>query len=275
MSEAVFHALTGRALIRLDGDETADFLQDLITASVTDLAPGSVRQAALLTPQGRILVDLLISHDETGFTLECDRSQRDGLARKLKLYRLRRAIDITIDDRAVHAVEGGCDGILTDPRFPIPVGRLYGDAPAEPTADTDQWRRLRWHHGIAEGEAELPPEKALPLECRLDLDDGISFEKGCYIGQEVTARTRYRGLVKRSYAPVRIDGAITAPATIKVDGRDAGTVFAALPDGDGMLGLASIRLEYLHDDDASLMADDTRLEPFLPERLLPLPGGKD
>ena len=145
---------------------------------------------------------------------------------------------------------------------------------AENALDEAVFTRLRWQHGIFEGAAELPPEKALPLEARLDLDDGISFEKGCYIGQEVTARTRYRGLVKKSCVPVKLSAAVSTPVRIMADGKDAGDLLTTLmDDADGPVGVAVIRLAMLTGDAPQLHTDDGALvTPLLPPRLLPLPG---
>ena len=137
--------------------------------------------------------------------------------------------------------------------------------------------------GWRKGRIDLLPEKALPLEARLDLDQGISFEKGCYIGQEVTARTRYRGLVKRSYLPVRLNYTDKShewnlPQDITLDDRVVGQVLGMAEDDDGVIGLASIRLEAINaviENSATLTIDDANLTPLFPERLMPLPAKKD
>ena len=272
MNDAAIHALSGRGLVRVSGAEAEEFLQDLLTADVSGLPEGTARHSALLTPQGRVLFDLVIAREGGCFLVECDRDRRDDLLGKLKLYRMRRPVDLHADDRAVVAVEGAVGGGHRDIRFDGCVMRCYLADPPAATADADAWRRLRWLSGIAEGADEIPPEKALPLEARMELDGGIDFDKGCYIGQEVTARTQYRGLVKRSYVPVRIDGTVQAPLPVTAGGRDAGTLFAAVGDNGGMLGLASVRLEHLGDGAATLMAGEHAVEPFLPDRLAPLPG---
>ena len=273
MSDSVVHALSHRALVRIAGDGAGEFLQDLLTADVLGLREGMARPAALLTPQGRVLFDLVVTREGDAFLLECDRDRRGDLLKKLKLYRMRLPVAIEEDERAVMAAQGGEEDGHRDSRFGTNVVRFHRKDPPPANAGDDDWKRLRWMDGIAEGADEIPPEKALPLEMRLELNDGIGFEKGCYIGQEVTARTRHRGLVKRSYVPVRVDGSVEAPAPVLADGRDAGTLLSVIGgDNGGMLGLASIRLEHLADGSPRLEAGGCAIAPFLPERLKPLPG---
>ena len=274
MSDAVVHALSHRGLIRVNGNDAGDFLDDLVTASVIGLPERTVRHGALLTPQGRVLFDLVIAREGDAFLLECDLDRRDALVKKLEFYRMRRAVEIEADDRKVLAIEGEVEDGPRDMRFGSGVMRFHRAEAPPANADAHAWKRLRWQHGIAEGAAEIPPEKALPLEMRLELDDGISFDKGCYIGQEVTARSEHRGLVKRSYVPVRIDGPVEAPTPVLADGRDAGTLLSVTEGGDNLLGMASIRLEHLREGASPLSAGDSTVVPFLPERLMPLPSGK-
>ena len=273
MNDAVFYHLTSRALIRLTGDEATPLLDDIVTADISSLPQGEVRMGALLTPQGRIMFDMLFSRDGDSLLIEVDAARREQLSGRLKLYRMRRKVDISDDDRGVYAVSGSGTGMLADRRFPEPIGRFYGVA--ENPRDEAAFTRLRWQHGIFEGSAELPPEKALPLEARLDLDAGISFEKGCYIGQEVTARTRYRGLVKKSCVPVKLSAAVSTPVRINADGKDAGDLLTVVDDADGAIGVAVIRLAMLAEDAPQLHTDDgVVVTPLLPPRLLPLPGAK-
>ena len=272
MTDAVFYHLASRALVRLTGNEAIPLLDDIVTTDISSLPDGETRMGALLTPQGRIMFDMLFSRDGDSLLIEVDAARREQLISRLKLYRMRRMVDISEDDRGVYAIRGSCTGMLADRRFPEPVGRFYGVA--ENALDEAAFTRLRWQHGIFEGAAELPPEKALPLEARLDLDDGISFEKGCYIGQEVTARTRYRGLVKKSCVPVKLSAAVSTPVRITADGKDAGDLLTTLmDDADGRVGVAVIRLAMLTGDAPQLHTDDGALvTPLLPPRLLPLPG---
>ena len=285
------YQLKTRSLVRFSGDEAADFLNDLITADTAAIAPHTVQQGMLLTPQGRILYDLLISRDGEDLLLEVDAERQAEFIKKMMMYRLRRPVSITPDDQAVHVVfdasdDDGDNTGLADPRFGGTARRYYGDRDDQNGDDRD-YQAFRYRHGVAEGGHDLPPEKALPLEARLDLDQGISFEKGCYIGQEVTARTRYRGLVKRSYMPVRVDddgGQKTHllnsdyPQDITLDEKLVGQAMGMAEDDDGLIGLASIRLEAINgaaQGDADLTMDGARLTPLFPERLMPLPAKKD
>ena len=271
MTDAVFYHLTSRAIVRLTGAEAADLLEDIVTASMADLPEGVARAGALLTPQGRITFDLVFSRDGDDLILEVDADRRDALITRLKLYRMRRDVDITADDTPVHGVIGTADRMLTDPRFPVPAGRVYGSV--NTSHEEEAFTRFRWQHGVYETALELIPEKALPLEARLDLDNGISFDKGCYIGQEVTARTRYRGLVKKTYMTVSLPDVVKTPSPLTAGGKDAGDLMACLPTKGGAIGMAVIRLAVLDDDEAVITTEDgISVTLNMPARLLPLPG---
>ena len=267
--------LDKRALVRFSGAEAADFLNDLITTDTEAIPAGEVRPGLLLTPQGRILYDFLISRDDDDLVLEVDADRRADFIKKMMMYRLRRPVEISPDERGVHAAIDTDQG-MTDCRFSGNVTRIYGtdnNAGLTPTGNDQDWQAYRYQYGLAEGADDLPPEKALPLEARLDLNHGISFEKGCYIGQEVTARTRYRGLVKKCYLPVRMAAPINTPADITVDDRNMGQVLSISQTGDEVIGLASIRLEALQDK-MTLKAGGVVLTPLFPDNLMPLPEKK-
>ena len=278
------YRLERRSLVRFSGNEAGDFLNDLITADTNSIDPKTVQQGMLLTPQGRILYDLLISREGDDFVLEVDAERQADFIKKMTMYRLRRPVQISPDDRDVYALINANDGDqgLVDPRFNGAMLRYYGTRDDAIGNDAD-YQAVRYRHGVAEGAMDLPPEKALPLEARLDLDQGISFEKGCYIGQEVTARTRYRGLVKRSYLPVRFNRADgdhdwDLPHDITLDDRVVGQVLGLVKDEDGLIGLASIRLEAINaviENGATLAIDDATLTPLFPDRLMPLPAKKN
>jgi folate-binding protein YgfZ len=224
--------------------------------------------AILLTPQGRIIFDLLISRIPDGFRLECDEHRLDDLIKKLRLYRLRRDIALTLLDEPVFAlaVPDHMDGWLRDSRFQeITASRYYGmphsDQAVRIADDNTAYHALRYRHGIPEGSAELPAEKALPLEAGMDRQGAISFNKGCFIGQEVTARTRYRGLLKRRYIPFMATTDISVPADIHANDKLAGETLAIVRDGDGWIGLANIRLDAL-DTGQTLMVGTDQIIPL-------------
>ncbi len=272
--------LTHRALVRFSRPDAVAFLNDLITAEVPLSHAEGVRPAALLTPQGRILFDLLISRDGDDILIELDRDRRDDFIKKMMMYRLRRDVGIDIEAMPVHAVIGTEDiAVINDTRFThadikTKVGRYYGTPAKDYTDNAVLWAAFRYEHGVPEGADEMMPEKAMPLEARLDLSGGISFEKGCYIGQEVTARTRYRGLVKRSYLPILLSASITVPHDITAEGKVVGEVIGIAEANDQIIGLASIRLDALQRETA-LDIDGHVITPLYPPRLMPLPARKD
>jgi len=196
--------LQGRALIRLSPQEAdenvTDFLQGLVTS---DVKAGLPVWAGLLSPQGKVLFDFLIWREGDDLLLDCEADAADALARRLSLYRLRRKIAIARDDTlTVRWSAQPHDGAVPDPRLPELGWRWL--APAAPTdvagdstpAD-DSWRAHRLALGVPEGRAELGDGETLWLECNAVELHGVSFTKGCYVGQENTARMNWRQKVNR------------------------------------------------------------------------------
>lgn len=182
--------LIDRALIRLSGPDVRGFLQGLVTNDVEGPLPV---WAGLLTAQGKALFDFLIWADGEDLLIDCEASQADALVKRLTLYRLRRPITIARDDMlAVHWMKDGAEAIA-DPRLPE-LGRRWI---APPDGAAEGWHEHRRALGVAEGVAELGSDKNLWLECNADLLNGVSFSKGCYVGQENTARMNYRQKVNR------------------------------------------------------------------------------
>ncbi|KKC25090.1 CAF17-like 4Fe-4S cluster assembly/insertion protein YgfZ [Sphingomonas sp. SRS2] len=182
--------LTDRALIRLSGDGVRDFLQGLVTNDVAGPLPV---WAGLLTPQGKALFEFLVWADGDDLLIDCETEQAEALARRLMLYRLRKPIVIAREPAlAVHWAKDGAEGV-PDPRLPA-LGRRW-IAPAD--GAVDGWREHRLGLGVPEGVAELGSDKNLWLECNADLLHGVSFTKGCYVGQENTARMNWRNKVNR------------------------------------------------------------------------------
>ena len=190
--------LIDRALIRLSGQDVRGFLQGLITNDVSGDLP---IWAGLLTPQGKALFDFLVWADDDDLLIDCEREVAGDLARRLTLYRLRRPISIDREEMlCVHWSVGGDIGVA-DPRDAA-LGRRWL-APASGGEDAAElYRAHRLSLGIVEGLAELGSDKTLWLECNARAQNGVSFTKGCYIGQENTARMHHRGKVNRQLAVV-------------------------------------------------------------------------
>lgn len=182
--------LADRAIVRLSGEDVRGFLQGLVTNDVAGALPV---WAALLSPQGKALFDFIVWADGDDLLLDCEAAQAEALARRLTLYRLRRPITIARDDGlAVHWSREGDQGV-PDPRLAA-LGRRWIAPPAAPA---DGWIAHRLSLGVTEGVAELGNAETLWLECNARELNGVSFVKGCYVGQENTARMNYRSKVNR------------------------------------------------------------------------------
>ena len=192
--------LTSRAVIRLSplepGEDVRDFLQGLVTNDVTVALPV---WAALLSPQGKVLFDFLVWADGDDLLLDCETAQGEALAKRLSLYRLRRKIGIALDPAlGVHWQAGG--GLSPDPRLAALGQRWLGAVEGE--CAEAEWLVVRLAHGVCEGHAELG--ELLWLECNAAELNGVSFTKGCYIGQENTARMNWRAKVNRRLVVVPV-----------------------------------------------------------------------
>lgn len=187
--------LDDRALLRLSGDDVRGFLQGLLPQDLASVTPQTPQWAALLTPQGKALFDFLLWAEGDAILIDCEASARDALARRLTMYRLRRAIAIEPIEAAIHWSRRARPGAAPDPRLPALGYRWIGEAAGESAAEA--WRAHRLSLGVTEGAAELGSDKTLWLECNAQELHGVSFTKGCYVGQENTARMHYRAKVNR------------------------------------------------------------------------------
>jgi folate-binding protein YgfZ len=271
-----YSLLPHRSVIAVSGPDRIEFLQGLISNDTTKAAPGRAIWAALLTPQGRFLNDMFVADagNET-LLLETERERAAGLARKLSLYKLRSKV--TIEDRAaaweVAVVFGdGADTILpiegaiafVDPRLPELGVRVLAPADAMavslklPKASFYSYESLRLKLGVPDGSRDLPVEKALLLESGFDELHGIDWNKGCYMGQELTARTKYRALVRKRLFPVKVDGPLPAPGTaVQLGGEGVGEIRS----GAGDRAIALLRVEAAR---GMLTADKARIVPEIP-----------
>jgi folate-binding protein YgfZ len=284
MAEACFALIDDRGVLAVGGPDCRMFLQGLISNDVGQVGPTQACYAALLTAQGKYLHDFMIVELGETLLLDAERARLADLKRRLSIYRLRSKV--TIDERpelAVAAVFGegalaaldlaeepGCARLFAggvafvDPRLAALGARLIAPREALRPALTaagltetgfEAYDRLRLGLGIADGSRDLVIEKSILLEAGFDELNGVDWNKGCYIGQELTARTKYRGLVKRRLMPVAIAGAQPAAGTpILADGREVGEVRSGR---DGR-GLALLRIDAALDD-RPLTAGDAAL----------------
>jgi folate-binding protein YgfZ len=241
--------LEDRAVIALAGQEAKSFLQGLITNDVGALAPGKAIYAALLTPQGKILFDFFVVEATDGLRIDCPAPAREALLRRLTMYRLRAKIEIAPrDDLCVLAAWDGSGDLpglaFDDPRLPALGDRAIAETSAATAArSASAYLEHRLALGVPEG-ADFGADKIFALDAGLEALNGVSFAKGCYIGQELTARMKHRGTArKRVLAVESVDGA-PLPGTetpLQAGGRELGTLVSVY----GARGFALIRLDRL------------------------------
>ncbi len=195
--------LADRTLIRLSGDDVRDFLQGIVTQNVDQVEDDHPQWSALLTAQGKLLFDFILWADGADILVDCETASADDLIKRLSLYRLRRAIVIERDPAlAAHWSLDTSEHPL-DPRLDALGHRWTGPVDEAATG----WHAHRLSHGVTEGVAELGSDKTLWLECNAEELNGVDFEKGCYVGQENTARMHYRNKVNRRIVVVPLDQA--------------------------------------------------------------------
>jgi folate-binding protein YgfZ len=265
MSEPAFVILNQRGVIRLEGPDARAFLQGLVSNDVHKVAPGRAVYAALLTPQGKYLHDLFVVELEGALCLDCEAERLEDLMRRLTVFRLRSKVALTdacgafavavlfgagataavgLSAEPGHATAFAGGVAYVDPRLAEAglralLPREGAEAALEQAgfkpAPFEGYERLRLALGLPDGSRDLSVEKAMLLENGLDELGAIDWDKGCYLGQELTARMRYRGLTKKRLMPVAVEGPLPAPGTPVM----AGEVESGLDD----LGLALLRLD--------------------------------
>jgi len=209
--------LPDRTVIRVEGTDAEHFLQNLITASVEAIKPDEAHPAALLTPQGKILFDFLISKSgENGYDCDIRADQSDDFIRRLTLYKLRAAV--TFEKLTEVPVIAGWDGgapkdALRDMRFPkaAHVWRLHGNGSIL-DADRAAWDAVRIAHGVAESGTDFTLSDVFPHDILMDKNGGVDFKKGCYVGQEVISRMQHRGTARRRVATLTAETDLPASA---------------------------------------------------------------
>ncbi|MDR3717587.1 MAG: hypothetical protein P4K98_02220 [Bryobacteraceae bacterium] len=258
--------LPQRGVLRLTGADRISFLNGLVSNDVAKAAPGHAVWAALLTPQGKYLSDFFILTTDEALLLDVPRADIPRLLTKLRRYRLRAQVELE-DASETYAVYAAWDGTPTgatiaapDPRLPEAGWRLISPTPLPANATEADYTAHRIALGLPDGAPDLEPEKTLLLEAGFDELHGIAWDKGCYMGQELTARTKYRGLVKRRLLPVELEAPAPAPATgtpVTAEGQEVGDIRSSA----GNIALAMLRVDAL---EKTLVAGETTLHPRIP-----------
>lgn len=252
--------LIDRGVIRVSGEDARDFLQNLVTNDLDPVTPGRAGYGALLTPQGKIICDFFIlalsPEDGGGFLLDTPLLQTADLMKRLKLYKLRAKVvleDLTEKSAILVSADGAplpveAGFVYDDPRLPALGQRAIADAEgieALVMAEPDAYHARRITLGIPAGGRDFPYGDTFPHEALLDQLGGVSFKKGCYIGQEVVSRMQHRGTARTRVVPVVFDEGIATEtgAEATVGGKPLGTI------GSGTDGraLAMLRLDRLAD----------------------------
>jgi folate-binding protein YgfZ len=216
-----------RKILRLSGKDTRDFLQGLITNDVTGVDTGLV-YAAILTPQGKFMADFFVSADADNILLDVDASQADMLAQRLSMYKLRADVTITATELCVHRGTGPApDDGLSDPRHDALGWRAYRDEPQ--TDDNTDWPALYVAHMVPTTGVELTPDSFI-LEMGFERLNGVDFRKGCYVGQEVTARMKHKTELRKGLAKVSISGSAPIGTPITASEKPAGTLLSQSGD---------------------------------------------
>ena len=281
--------LPDRAILRVGGADAIDFLQGLVSVNMEKIRDQKAVYGAFLTPQGKYLHDFFAVAMQGSVYMDCEAKRIEDFQKRLKLFKLRSKIDLEIMlDLQAHALIGQdaletlglpstvgstqdmTNGVIyTDPRLVAAGARTIVSVDGASafsslgfiTGEMSNYERLRLSLGLPNGSRDMEVEKATLLESGFEELNGVDFDKGCYLGQELTARTKYRGLVKKRLMPVRIYGDPPAPGTeITQNGKNAGELRSTFDD----IGMALIRLEALESGNP-LTAGQATISPQKPE----------
>ncbi|MEO1191002.1 MAG: folate-binding protein [Pseudomonadota bacterium] len=275
-------ALDDRGVIAITGADKETFLQGVISNDVALATEEQAIWSAFLTPQGKYLHDFFLVRQGERLLLETEAARLPDLLRRLKLYKLRSQVQLADvsaewqvralwDEGAGADKAGACnpDGVgglaFVDPRLPAMGLRLVqpreAAAPEAETVERARWDARRIRLGLPDGSRDMEIEKALLLECGFDELGGVSWTKGCYMGQELTARTKYRGLVKKRLLPVEgLEGQPLTGTALLQEGKEVGSLRSHV----GPLGLALLRLQAL-DKPAPITLEGQSLRVLRPD----------
>jgi len=289
--------LENRLVFKVLGPECIEFLNNILTTDLKKLEHNVVAPCALLSPQGRILFDMLISinpsdnrNNYPSINIECDKKQINDLIKKINMYNLRKEVEIENTDYKVLVSNENIEtrNTFTDKRFlNEKIRRIYckDKSILKTIYDRSFYDFLRFSNCILEGPSEIEPNMTLPSEINLDLLGGISFDKGCFIGQEVNARIKWKGLVKKKYVPIKFENDYLSlfkldeikDKRILLNDIEIGEVVSITENTTDNFhyGIAKIKLSqlYLFENDNNLKCNflDYKVSVIFPNYMLPLP----
>ena len=246
-------ALPARAVLAVSGDDRVGFLQGLVSNDVAQAAPGRAVWSALLSPQGKWLADFFIHAEADRLLLDVEAAQQEVLTQRLMRYRLRSKVAIAPAPLSVFAAWGNnatasapaASVVAADPRLAQAGIRLLCSAASAVALDATaaEYDAHRIALGLPDGSADMEADRSVLLEAGFDELNGVSWSKGCYMGQELTARTRYRGLVKRRLVPLSAATELPSSGTpVLLGGAEIGTLRSV----QGRYGLALLRLSAIN-----------------------------
>ncbi len=232
--------MSDRTVLGISGAEARDFLQGLVTNDVAKLEHGLV-YAAMLTPQGKYRADFFLAPMGDAILLDVDSALAPGLKQALTMYKLRSKVEITETDRVVTRGLGDApEGAFADPRDPALGWRGYDGQPGDDSVD---WDALRVAALVPQSGVELTPDSFI-LEMGFERLNGVDFRKGCYVGQEVTARMKHKTELRKGLAKVAVEGSAPVGTDITVGDKPSGTLFTQA----GGQGLAYLRFDRAGED---------------------------
>lgn len=274
--------LEDRAIIAISGPEARDFLQGLVTNDVADgLAPGVGLYAALLSPQGKILFDFFVTEGEGALLLDCARESRDALLRKLKMYKLRAKVEVEARDQlGVYSNLKGhpanrdvsyADRAITfaDPRMKELGMRSIGATAEMPARlpGAAGYHEARLTHGVPEGR-DFGSEKVFALDAGLEELHGLSFTKGCYVGQELTSRMKHRATARKRILLVTAQNDLPQSGALARGGSEIGEILSSY----GTRAFALVRLDRLNETQGDLTAAGIPVTLMRPQWLAGAPA---
>lgn len=284
--------LESRGALRLAGEDLRTYLQGIVSNDVEKIDPTRSIWTAFLTPQGKFLHELFLAEQHGGFLLDGEAARLDDLRKRMTLYRLRSKV--TIEDAREEVVVAALFGplaleslglpeepgvakpfgggvVFVDPRLPgLGARAILPRDEAEATiaeagfqsASQADYDRLRIWLGVPDGSRDLEVERSILLENGFEELNGVDWQKGCFLGQELTARTKYRALIKKRLLPVDMEGPVPAPGTpVTAGAKEVGMMRSACEG----LGLALLRLDKALEPSVELKAGETTLRPRLPD----------